>query len=144
MSLKESGVLADNVHNVTGDNGLVVLTTLHFSKTKEVLDDSDKESLLRLLVHCKGNRADGPAKNVAVVPRPLAAVNLSSQLLCHDVFCIDHIQVCQVDQTLSDCLVKLHCVALLHELSDNFTLVVLDNQDFLRTDHLLNHDNSEV
>lgn len=51
MGLEESRILANNVHNVTGDNGLVVLATLHLSKSKKVLDDRDQESLLCLLIH---------------------------------------------------------------------------------------------
>jgi hypothetical protein len=144
MSLEEAGVLSDDVHNVTGDNGLVVFASLHLSKTEEVLNDSNKEPLLCLFVHRQRDRADSPAKNVAVVPRPLASVDLSSELLGHDVFCVDHVQMCQVDQALSNRLVKLYRVTLLDEFSDDFTLVVLNNQDFLGTDHLLDHNDSKV
>ena len=34
---EESGVLADDVHNVRRDNGLVVLAFFHFAQTKELL-----------------------------------------------------------------------------------------------------------
>lgn len=50
----------------------------------------------------------------------------------------------EVDKTFSDGLVQLHSVALLHEFSDNLTLVIFHNQDLLRTDHLLDHDHSKV
>jgi hypothetical protein len=51
MSLEETWVLSHNVHDVTSHNGFVVFATLHLGKTKKILNDSDQESLLRLLVH---------------------------------------------------------------------------------------------
>jgi hypothetical protein len=50
MRLEESRVLADNVHDVGGADGLVVFTPLHLRKTEQVLDDRDQESLLGLLI----------------------------------------------------------------------------------------------
>lgn len=50
----------------------------------------------------------------------------------------------EIHKTLSDGLVQLHSIALLDEFSDNLTLVVLHNQNLLRTDHLLDHDDSKV
>jgi hypothetical protein len=38
----------------------------------------------------------------------------------------------------------LYRVALLDEFSHDFTLVVFDNQNLLRTNHLLDHDDSQV
>jgi hypothetical protein len=33
VGLEESRVLSDNVHNIGGNNGLVVLSSLHFHQT---------------------------------------------------------------------------------------------------------------
>ena len=68
MRLEEAGILADNVHDVGGDDGLVILAALHLSKSKKILDNGNKEPLLRLLVHGQGDGTNGPAENVAVVP----------------------------------------------------------------------------
>lgn len=53
MGFEESGILTDNVHNVGSTDGLVVLASLHLSKTKKILDDSHKEALFGLLVCVK-------------------------------------------------------------------------------------------
>lgn len=55
VRFQESGILSDNVHDITGDDGFVVLSTLHFGKTKEIFDDVDQESLLGLFIHGSGN-----------------------------------------------------------------------------------------
>ncbi|KAG7148076.1 hypothetical protein HYQ46_003062 [Verticillium longisporum] len=91
MRLQETRVLADNVHDVTGDDGLVIFATLHLGQAKKILDDSHEEPLLRLFVHGQGNRTNGPAKHVAVVPRPFSAVNLACQLLGHDVLRVGNV-----------------------------------------------------
>lgn len=53
VGFEESGILTDNVHNVGSTDSLVVLASLHLSKTKEILDDSHKEALFSLLVCVK-------------------------------------------------------------------------------------------
>lgn len=50
MSLEESRILSDNVHDIRSNDSLVVLSTFHFDETEQLLDDSDEESLLRLLI----------------------------------------------------------------------------------------------
>lgn len=50
VCLEESRVLADNVHDIRRDHGLIVLSTLDFAQPKQILDDRDQESLLGLLV----------------------------------------------------------------------------------------------
>jgi hypothetical protein len=51
MRLKEARILPDNVHDVAGDDGFVVLAALHFRESQEVLDHRDEEPLLGLFVH---------------------------------------------------------------------------------------------
>lgn len=51
VRLEEAGILSNNVHDVAGHNSLVVLSSLHLGQSEQVLDDGDKESLLRLFVH---------------------------------------------------------------------------------------------
>ena len=41
MSTQKTGVLADNVHNVGGDDGLVVLALLLLAKAEKILDHGD-------------------------------------------------------------------------------------------------------
>jgi hypothetical protein len=50
VRLEEPRVLADNVHDVRGADGLVVLAALHLGQAEELLDNCDQESLLGLLV----------------------------------------------------------------------------------------------
>lgn len=53
MGFEESRILTDNIHNIGSTDSLVVLASLHLSKTKEILDDSHKEALFSLLVCVK-------------------------------------------------------------------------------------------
>jgi hypothetical protein len=50
VGLEKARVLADNVHDVGGDDGLVVLAALHFGQAEELLNDVDEEALLVFLV----------------------------------------------------------------------------------------------
>ena len=50
VRLEETWVLANDVHDVGRNNGLVVLATLDLAKPEEILDDRDQESLLRFLI----------------------------------------------------------------------------------------------
>ena len=50
VRLQESGILTDNIHDVGGDDGLIVFSALDLAKTKEIFDDSDEEALLSLLI----------------------------------------------------------------------------------------------
>lgn len=50
MRLQEPRVLADNVHDIGRNHGLVVLSALDLAKAEQVFDDSNQEALLGLLV----------------------------------------------------------------------------------------------
>ena len=76
MGAQEAWILADHVHDVGRDDGLVVLSLLLLAQPQQLLDDGDKEALFVFLVHGTREAADGPAQRVQVLPRPLAAVNL--------------------------------------------------------------------
>jgi hypothetical protein len=49
VGLQETRILSDNIHDVGGANGLVVLPTLLLSETQKLLDHADQESLLDFL-----------------------------------------------------------------------------------------------
>lgn len=51
VGFEEPWVLADDIHDVGGDDSLVVLAPLHLGQSQEVLDNSDKEPLLDVLVY---------------------------------------------------------------------------------------------
>jgi len=76
MSFEEPRVLSNDIHDVGRHDSFVVFTALHLCETKQILNDCDEETLFRLLVHGERNRADGPAENVAIMPRPLCAIYL--------------------------------------------------------------------
>lgn len=96
------------------------------------------------LTHGTGDTADGPAKGVEIVPGPFAAIDLLGELCGHDVLGVDDVEMGQKDKDLFHSLVKDDRVGLLHELPDDLTLVILDNEDLFRLDHLLDHDETEV
>jgi hypothetical protein len=50
MCLEEARILADDIHNVGSHDSLIILSTLHLSEPKEVLDDGHEETLLRLFI----------------------------------------------------------------------------------------------
>ena len=50
VRLQEPRILPDNVHDIRRADGFVILAALHFGQAKEILDDSDQEPFLRLLV----------------------------------------------------------------------------------------------
>ena len=51
MCLQETRILSDNVHDIRGNDGLVVLATLNFAEAEEILDNRHQEALLGLLVY---------------------------------------------------------------------------------------------
>lgn len=77
-----------------------VLSHRHITQYKIIcashLDDCDQEPLLVLLVHRPADGADGPAEHVQIPPRPLGAVHLVVELLCHDAFGVGIIQMGQI------------------------------------------------
>lgn len=50
VRFEETRILANNVHDIGGHNGFVILSTFNFAKAQKVFDDSDQESLLGILV----------------------------------------------------------------------------------------------
>lgn len=50
MGLEEARVLPNDIHDVGGDNSLVILTTFYFTKTQEIFDNSDQKTLFRFLI----------------------------------------------------------------------------------------------
>ena len=54
VRFEEARVLADDVHDVRGDDGLVVLAALDLAQTEKVLDDGDEEALFGLFVYRRG------------------------------------------------------------------------------------------
>ena len=50
VRLQETGVLADNVHDVGCTDSFVVLSALHLGETEKILDNSNEEALFRLLI----------------------------------------------------------------------------------------------
>lgn len=51
MGFEESWILSDNVHDIGGDYGLVVLSPLHLRQAQEILDNGDEEPLLDVLIY---------------------------------------------------------------------------------------------
>ena len=72
-------ILSDDVHDVGGDDGLVVFALLLLAEPQQVFDDGDEEPLLVFLMHRAGYRSDGPTESVQVLPRPLVAVHLKGE-----------------------------------------------------------------
>lgn len=144
VSLEESRVLANNVHDVARNHSFVVLSALHLGETQEILDHSDEETLFRLLVHSSRYGTNCPAQGVAVGPRPLSPIDLFGKFVGHDAFGVDNVEMCKIDKAFSRRLVELNGVTFLHKLSDDFSLVVFDNQDLLRANHFFDHDGSQT
>lgn len=51
VGFEEPWILPDDVHDVRGDDSLIVFTPLHLCQAKEILDDGDKEPLLDVLIY---------------------------------------------------------------------------------------------
>jgi len=62
VSPQEARILADHVHDVGGNDCLVVFATLLFTQAQQILDYCHEESLLIVLVHSSRYGADSPAK----------------------------------------------------------------------------------
>lgn len=62
VRFQESRVLSDDVHDVTCNDGFVVLAAFHFAQSEQLLDDSDEESLLNILGHGTTDGSDGPTQ----------------------------------------------------------------------------------
>lgn len=146
-----------------------------------------------MLTHSSRYRSNRPTQRVQVGPRPLRSIdleferdrrvslrnddregtkrrkktNLLRQLLRHDVLRVENVQMSQVDENLPHRLVENDGIRLLHELSNDLSLVVLDDEHLskstrsrvsepenwqrngtsthlLRLDHPLNHDETKI
>lgn len=51
MRTEEARILTDDVHNIGGNDGLVVLSTLRLTQAEQLLDHNNQETLLVLLMH---------------------------------------------------------------------------------------------
>ena len=91
VGLEEARVLADDVHDVAGHHGLVILASFHLRQAEQLLDDGDEESLLGVLGHGTGDGSDGPTEGVAIDPRPFRTTHLPGQLFGHDVLRVDDV-----------------------------------------------------
>jgi hypothetical protein len=49
VRLEEAGILANDVHDVRCDDGLVVFAALHLAKAEEIFDNRHEEAFLGLL-----------------------------------------------------------------------------------------------
>ena len=49
VRFEEPRILPNNIHNIRGNDSLIVLATFHFGETQQVLDHSHKETLLCFL-----------------------------------------------------------------------------------------------
>mmetsp|Transcript_91 Transcript_91/g.299 ORF Transcript_91/g.299 Transcript_91/m.299 type:complete len:538 (-) Transcript_91:749-2362(-) len=136
---EEPRVLADHVHDVRRDDGLVVFPTLVLTQVQEVLDDDDQEPLLLLLGHGTGDGADGPAQRVQAVRRPRRPVHLGRELVQHDRVRVVVVQVRQEDQGLPHGLVLGDDLRVPLGLAHNVPVLVLDHQNLLGLGHLANH-----
>ena len=85
MRFEEARILANDVHDIRGNDGFVILAALNLTQPKEILDDDDEEALLVVLIcdarsangpeiekiirtHRARYRTNGPAERVEVVP----------------------------------------------------------------------------
>ena len=50
VCLEEARVLANNVHDIGGNNGFVVLPSFYFNQAQEFFDDSHEEPFFSVLV----------------------------------------------------------------------------------------------
>ena len=139
MGAEETRILSNDVHDVRGDDGLVVFALLLLAQTEQVLDDGDQEPLLVLFVHGTRDGADCPAEGVQVLPAPFVAVHLVLQPLRHDALRVDVVQMGEVDEGLSHVFVHVDRVRVFHELPHDFALVILHHQHFLWFRHSRNH-----
>mmetsp|Transcript_2402 Transcript_2402/g.6409 ORF Transcript_2402/g.6409 Transcript_2402/m.6409 type:complete len:300 (-) Transcript_2402:261-1160(-) len=144
MRAQKPRVLADNIHDVGGDHRLVVFPALHFAQLQQVLDDGHQESLLFVLSNRPGNRADGPAQRIQVVPRPLRPHELQRQLVEHDFLRVQGVEPGQIDQSFPHGFVQRDRIGIFGRLPDDFAVLVLDNQNLLRLCHFGNHDVAQI
>jgi len=73
---EETGVLADDLHDVAGDAGLVVLATLLFAEHEQFADGADDEAALVPLIQDVTQTSDAPGEFEQLVFTPDLFVQL--------------------------------------------------------------------
>mmetsp|Transcript_2039 Transcript_2039/g.4526 ORF Transcript_2039/g.4526 Transcript_2039/m.4526 type:complete len:344 (-) Transcript_2039:668-1699(-) len=141
---QEAGVLANDVHHVAGDDGLVLLAALHLAEAQQVFDHGHKEPLLLPLLHCPADRADRPAETVQQRWRPMLRRALCQallrQALQHDTLHVVRVKVGEINQGLSHRLVESDLVRVFLLRTDDVALLVLLNGDLGGLGHLRDED----
>lgn len=66
--------LKTHLHDVGGNDGLVVLSPGDLTQIQQVPDDCDQEPVLLLLQHGATDGANGPAQGVQTIPGQLAPI----------------------------------------------------------------------
>merc|ERR1719384_406528 len=84
------------------------------------------------------------AECVEIFPRPIITIDLVLKLFCHDSLSIDVIKMGQINQSLTHVFVHVNGICILYELSNNFTLIILYNENLFRLSHSGNHDVSDL
>lgn len=70
MCLQEARILPDNVHDIRGNDGLVIFTTFNFAETEKILDDRYQEPFLGFLI-CDGSEiTKGISRRVHILIAP--------------------------------------------------------------------------
>mmetsp|Transcript_45937 Transcript_45937/g.139255 ORF Transcript_45937/g.139255 Transcript_45937/m.139255 type:complete len:499 (-) Transcript_45937:491-1987(-) len=142
MGPQEPRVLPDDVHDVAGDHGLVLLAALHLAQAQEVPNDGDQEPLLVALVHRAADGADGPAQAIQHRGRPVLGGALHQALLLqpvqHNGLHVVGVQMRQINQCLPDHLVQRDFVRVLLLRAHDVALLVLLDGHLRRLGHLGN------
>jgi len=68
MGSEKTRILANNIHDIACDDGLVVLAPFHLDHAKQVLDHVDDKLFLLKLSHGTTDGTDGPAQRVEILP----------------------------------------------------------------------------
>lgn len=55
VGLQKSRILSDDVHDITGDDCLIILPSFIFAKAEKILNDGHEKAFLCFLVHCSRN-----------------------------------------------------------------------------------------
>mmetsp|Transcript_17460 Transcript_17460/g.52463 ORF Transcript_17460/g.52463 Transcript_17460/m.52463 type:complete len:275 (+) Transcript_17460:1421-2245(+) len=128
MSTQELWILANHIHDVGCDHCLVVLAASHFAEIQQVTDHCHQKSILLLLLHAARNAPNCPAQGVEPIPGPLGgATHLLVQLFQHLHLSVLLVKVAQVHKCLTHRLVLLQDVVVLHRLTNNVAILILNH-----------------
>mmetsp|Transcript_22416 Transcript_22416/g.35204 ORF Transcript_22416/g.35204 Transcript_22416/m.35204 type:complete len:225 (-) Transcript_22416:1026-1700(-) len=136
---KESRILPHDVHDVAGNHSLVIFPLLHLAHAKKILDHSNEKGFLMLLLESTAYRSNGPAEGVQIVPAPLCAVNLTTQLNDHCVLGVERVEMCQEDKPILHGFIKRDGVGILQGLLNDLTILIFHNENLLGAGHLSYH-----